>query len=57
MRITPKTHKVTRDNKDLFQGDEDLCWIYILNHQSQSVDWAIKYEGWKIEEIKEKEGV
>lgn len=27
------------------------AWTYILKHQAQSVDWAMRYEGWAIVEI------
>jgi hypothetical protein len=46
------THKTTRDGKTVFEGSAGECWIYIHKHQSQSVDWACKYEGWKIEPMK-----
>ena len=42
-------YKVTRDGKRLFTGTENECWKWLLNHQAQSTDWAIKYEGYKIE--------
>lgn len=42
-------YKVTRDGKELFIGTENECFAWLLNHQCQSVDWAIKYEGYKIE--------
>lgn len=45
-------YKVTRDEKELFTGTHNDCWVWLLNHQSQSTSWAIKYEGYKIEEIK-----
>ncbi len=41
---------VKKDNIVVFVGTTDECWIYIHTHQSSSVTWAIKYEGWSIEE-------
>lgn len=29
----------------------NAAWTYILKHQAQSADWAMKYEGWAIVEI------
>lgn len=46
------THEVYHDNNKLFTGSYDDCWVYIQKHQSQSVDWAMKYEHWEIREIK-----
>lgn len=45
------THRVTRDGKELFRGSENECSMYVMDHQGQSTDWAIKYEGWAIEPI------
>lgn len=45
-------YKVTKDGKKLFTGTQNECWEWLLNHQSQSTEWAIKYEGYKIEENK-----
>lgn len=28
--------------------DQNAAWTYILKHQSMSVDWAMRYEGWAI---------
>ena len=39
---------VKHNGKTVFKGTLDDCWIYIHNHQSQSVDWATKYENWEI---------
>lgn len=43
------THIATRDGMVMFRGTENECFGYILEHQSQSVSWAIKNEGWDIE--------
>lgn len=42
-------HKVTQNNDLYFIGTEDECFIRLLRLQSNSTQWAIKYEGWKIE--------
>lgn len=41
-------YRVTRDDKSKFVGTHNQCFEYILKHQSQSVEWAIKHEGWAI---------
>lgn len=28
--------------------DQNDAWDYILHSQPQSVDWAMRYEGWEI---------
>lgn len=47
------TYNVTHDGEMRYEGTKDQCWVFILRHQSQSVDWAMKYEGWKITNIGE----
>lgn len=42
------SHKGT----EVFKGTENECYIKLQRSQSQSADWAMKYEGWKIEEEK-----
>lgn len=32
------------------------AWTYILKHQAQSVEWAVRYEGWSIVEIAPPDG-
>ena len=40
---------VTRDKIKLFgAASYDLCWVWILHNQSQSVAWAMTYEGYDI---------
>lgn len=34
-----------------FTGTNDECFNYILQHQGQSVDYALKQGGWKIESV------
>lgn len=42
----------TKDKVIQSSGTYDECWTYILKNQSQSVDWAMKYGSWNIEEAK-----
>lgn len=49
-------HQVHRDGvpiSPVFTGpkSQDTAWVWILKHQGQSVDWAMKYEGYSIEEV------
>lgn len=44
-------YKLIHNGEEKFRGTHNDCWIKLLKSQSQSTDWAIKYEGWKIEEI------
>ena len=44
-------YNVYRDGKKLFTGTYNECFGFILGNQSQSVDWALKYEGYVIEKI------
>lgn len=48
----PREHSgeylVKHNDEVMFSGTHNQCFAYIMNHQSQSVDWAIKYEGWEI---------
>lgn len=49
----PPLFNVFDDTRKLprFQGTHDECFIYILKHQGQSVDYALKHGGWKIESV------
>jgi hypothetical protein len=42
-------HVVTHDAKAMFTGTHNECFAYILNHQGQSVDYALKHGGWRID--------
>jgi hypothetical protein len=50
------TYKIYRDNqliKTFVNCDDDLApFKYLLDNQSQSVNYALKYGGYKVEEIK-----
>jgi hypothetical protein len=39
--------KASYDSGDSIKDHND-AWIYILKHQSQSVDYATRYGGWQI---------
>ena len=32
----------------IFEGSENECYFKLQKSQSQSADWAMKYEGWTI---------
>jgi hypothetical protein len=42
------THKVTRDGEILHTGTPNDCFAWLLRHQVGSVDYAIKYGGYRI---------
>ena len=44
-------YKVKKNSKTLFVGTHNECFGWLLDNQSQSVDWAIKYEGYSITEV------
>ena len=48
------TKAVIKDGKTLFEGTDNECWVYILNHQGQSVSWELRYEGYSIVEKESK---
>jgi hypothetical protein len=40
---------VTRDGEVLAAlGTEDEAWMWLQRHQGQSVDWAVRYEGYRV---------
>ena len=48
--------RVTRYGKELFRSESDSDWEctgWLLRHQSASVYWACKWEGYKIEKVKD----
>jgi hypothetical protein len=47
-----ETYILKRDEKEIMRGTEIECWDYIHNNHSYSVSWAIKWEGYSIEEEK-----
>lgn len=45
-------YKVTRDGKTLTECETYTeAFGYLHRYQGQSIEWAMKYEGYKIEEI------
>jgi hypothetical protein len=40
---------LSQDGKEIFQGTENECYKKLQRMQSSSADWAMKYEGYKIE--------
>ena len=52
------TFIVTKDGEEKArfkdQSTDFEPFKYILNHQSQSTQWAMRYEGWKVQEINQK---
>lgn len=51
------TFIVTKDGEEKAKFENQKTdfepFKYILNNQSQSVHWAMKWEGWKVQEINE----
>jgi hypothetical protein len=45
---------LSQDGKEIFQGIENECYIKLQKIQSFSADWAMKYEGYKIEPLTNK---
>jgi len=52
-----KTYIIYSENKEVKrfenQTSDFTTLKYIQNHQGQSLNWALKYGGWKVEEIDE----
>lgn len=50
-----KTYIIYQDNKEVKkfenQNSDFPALKYIQSHQGQSLNWALKYGGWKVEEI------
>jgi len=42
------TYELRRDGRLKFRGTENECYRKLQQSQSQSFDWAMKYEGWTI---------
>ena len=41
-------HEVRKDGILVFRGPESECWHWVHTHTSNSVDWAMKNEGYTI---------
>ena len=48
MEDAPKVYTLAQDGEIKFQGTENECYYKLQRLQSQSFDWAMKYEGWTI---------
>lgn len=46
-------YELRRDGVLKFQGSKDDCYMKLQQLQSQSFEWAMKYEGWTINSIEE----
>lgn len=46
-----KIFELTQDGAVKFRGAENSCFHKLQRMQSQSSDWAMKYEGWTVREI------
>ena len=42
------TFILSRDGVEKFRGTENDCYMKLQRLQSQSAEWAIKYEGWRV---------
>lgn len=55
-----KTYIVYKDNEERAKFEHQTTdfkpFQFILKNQSQSTQWAMKYEGWKVKEIDEDTG-
>jgi len=52
--VTFKIYKDKELLKEFNNQDSDFCVLkYMLNHQSSSMHHALKYEGYKVEQIDE----
>jgi hypothetical protein len=51
MNTIEKMYQLKKDNKVLKEGTHFECLLFLQKYQSQSCDWATKYEGYKIELI------
>ena len=49
-------YKLTKDNDTKFIGSENECYYKLQQSQSQSAEWAIKYEGWNVSECTKLQG-
>lgn len=42
-----------KDGKEIFRGTNNACYIRLQKAQPQSADWAMKHEGWTVEDMTE----
>lgn len=45
---TTKKYILSHKNETIFEGSERKCYLKLHNSQSNSIDWAMKYEGWEV---------
>lgn len=50
--MTHTKYTLARDGKEIFTGTENECYIKLQKYQSMSFGWAMKHEGYTIEESK-----
>ena len=50
-----KLFKLSKDGQKKYIGTENSCYYKLQKSQSQSSDWAIKFEGWTIEKVEPNE--
>lgn len=48
MNTNEDTYTLARDGEIKFNGTENECYYQLQRLQSQSSDWAMRYEGWTI---------
>lgn len=41
-------YELTRDGATVHVGTEQECWAFIHARHSYSVDWALRYEGYRM---------
>lgn len=53
MFTTPDLYRVARDGKPVSEefDTETKAYHWLLRHQPQSIDWAIRYEGYSIQAL------
>jgi len=51
MSETTVKHYVSRDGKQVSPDfdNENLAFQWLMRHQGMSVDWAVRYEGYRFE--------
>ena len=43
--------ELSQNGVSKYRGDENGCWIELQRRQSMSSDWAMRHDGWKVEDI------
>jgi len=47
-----QTYFLYQNDRFVFEGSHFKCCLKLQQSQSQSANWAMKYEGWEIRETK-----